>query len=1057
MQTTNKNNTHASHLRDSITNAYRMDETLCLETLIPAASIPQDARERALHTTMQLVLATRSAIKKQGKIDVLLHQYDLSTDEGIALMCLAEALLRIPDTYTADKFIADKISPQNWRAHINQSNPLFVNAATWSLLLSGKIYAPTLKNQQTLSNAITRVGSRLGIAVIRPIIFSMMKAIGQQFVMGENINDALKRSKQFQAAGYTFSYDMLGEAARTQEDANIYEEAYTNAVLAIGKSAQFESPTDNPGISVKLSALHPRYEYAKVDEVMASVPAKLLKLAQLAMQYNIGINVDAEEADRLDLSLDIFERVFTSPALKDWNGFGLTLQAYQKRAYFVLEWLIALAKQQQKRINVRLVKGAYWDTEIKLSQIQGLKDYPVFTRKNSTDVAYLACAQRMLTNSKEIYSQFGTHNAYSIAAIIEMIEAKKISRTQFEFQCLRGMGEPLFNQLVDKNQFDLPCRIYAPVGTHKDLLGYLVRRLLENGANNSFINQLANEKTPLTNFVYDPVERIAKLTFKPHPGIPKPKAIYRDWENSQGIDLSDRKAFAHLERHLNLSFNQQIKAGSIINGEVYASENVKTVYSPVNTAIQLGTAAHASEASVEHALRIAHEAKHKWRETPVDKRAAILEHAADLFQQAMPDLVGLLCREGGKCIADALSEIRETIEYCRYYAFRARRDMAPKELPGPTGESNIFTLHPRGAICCISPWNFPLAIFTGQVVAGLATGNTVLAKPAEQTPLIAFKAIQILHQAGIPKDVLQLLIGRGSVVGAKLISDERVDGVMFTGSTETAKFIARNLAEREGPIIPFVAETGGQNVMIVDSSALPEQTVIDIVQSAFNSAGQRCSALRAVFVQEEIAPKLLAMLAGYMHEMRLGEPWQLATDVGPVIDTDALNMLNDHVEKMQLTGKLLACVPLDKTKDELSNGHFFSPCAIEISDLSLLKREVFGPILHIIRYSARDLDKVLNAIINTGYGLTQGIQSRIDTTVEYIANRLPVGNMYVNRNMIGAVVGVQPFGGERLSGTGPKAGGPYYLPRLCVEHTQSTNITAVGGNARLVSLLEEEG
>lgn len=1049
MQTTSKTFTHADPLRDTITNAYRMDETTCLETLITEATLPVEARSHIEAIAKNLVITTRAAVKKQGKIDTLLHQYDLSSDEGIALMCLAEALLRIPDKATIDKFIGDKISPADWRNHLSAENSLFVNAATWSLLLTGKIYAPTLDNQQNLMSSIKRAGSRLGVSVIRPLILNMMKAIGKQFVMGEDIHSALKRAQTLEKAGYTFSYDMLGEAARTAEDAEFYEQAYKNAILAIGEATTHSSPAKNPGISIKLSALHPRYEFNKYDSVMQVLPEKLLNLAQLAKKFNIGVNIDAEEADRLDLSLDIFEKVFTDPALEDWDGFGLAVQAYQKRAFYVLDWLIALSKRHHKKMMVRLVKGAYWDAEIKMTQLQGLNDYPVFTRKNSTDISYLACARKMLGHPECFYAQFGTHNAYTIAAIMEMAQG----RSDFEFQCLHGMGEPMYNQIVDPAQYHLPCRIYAPVGTHQDLLGYLVRRLLENGANSSFINQLADEKTPIDKFVYDPVERIRKLSSKPHPRIPKPKNIYHQWENSSGIDFSNQHEFAKLQATLDETLNEQVHASSIVNGRVFIDKESKPVTAPADTTKIIGTATEADEETISEALKSAKTATKSWGETPVTKRAAILERAAELFQQAMPKLVGLLSQEGGKCLADCISEIRETIDYCRYYAYRARRDLEVIELPGPTGEANQLSMHPRGVIACISPWNFPLAIFTGQIVAALAAGNAVIAKPAEQTPLIAFKAVQLLHQAGIPKNVLQLLIGPGSTVGAKLVGDLKIDGVMFTGSTETAKFIEQTLAGRDGPIVPLVAETGGQNAMIVDSSALAEQAIIDIAASAFNSAGQRCSALRVLFVQEEMAPKLLAMLKGYMAELTIGNPGILSTDIGPIIDAEAQQMLQGHVSEMERQGKFIAQVPLPKA---LKNGHYFAPCAFEINDLGLLKREVFGPILHIIRYASRDLEKVMDAIINTGYGLTLGIESRIDATIQYIASRMPIGNVYVNRNMIGAVVGVQPFGGERLSGTGPKAGGPHYLPRLCVERSRSTNTTAVGGNARLVSLIEED-
>jgi RHH-type proline utilization regulon transcriptional repressor/proline dehydrogenase/delta 1-pyrroline-5-carboxylate dehydrogenase len=1047
---TNKPLSTTNPLRDTIINAYRMDESECLAKLIPEATLPADVRAQVLETAGQLVVATREYKKQQSHIDALLHQYDLSTEEGISLMCLAEALLRIPDKKTMDMFISDKLSNADWKSHLDRENPFVINAATVSLLMTGSVYAPTLNNSEGLYASLKRTVSRLGAAVIRPIILQMMKSIGAQFVMGQDIDAAIKRAVEFENEGYRFSYDMLGEAARTEEDAKTYYDSYVTAIDAIGKAAVKGTPAQNPGISIKLSALHPRYEYGKYEQVMAELPPMLLTLAKQAKQYNIGLTVDAEEADRLDLSLDIFEKVFADPALNGWEGFGLAVQAYQKRASFVIDWLADLSKRHNKQIMVRLVKGAYWDAEIKVTQVQGFEGYPVFTRKNSTDVSYLACARKLLAQPQCFYPQFGTHNAYSVAAIMQIAG----DNANFEFQCLHGMGAPLYHQVVDATKFNRPTRIYAPVGTHRDLLGYLVRRLLENGANSSFVNKLADDKTPVDKIVYDPTERINALASKPHPLIPQPRDIYGKWSNSDGLDLSND----HVLRTLKTEMDEVIANAShwvacpIINGDERRGQNLEPRFSPNNQSESIGRVSKAEELEVEEALKVATAANATWSNTPVEERAAILERAADGFQKAMPELMAILNREAGKSILDSMSEVRETIDYCRYYAHRAREDMTPHELPGPTGESNMLVLHARGTMACISPWNFPLAIFAGQVVAALATGNTVLAKPAEQTPYIAFRAVQILHEAGIPKSALQLMIGRGSVVGAKMVNDERVAGVMFTGSTETAKFIERSLANRKGQIAILVAETGGQNAMIVDSSALAEQTVADVVMSAFNSAGQRCSALRVLFVQDDIAPKIMTMLKGYMAEFTVGDPGWLANDIGPVIDNASKQMLEAHYAKMMATGKLIAQIPVKDTP----NGHYFTPSAFEIDSLDQLEGEVFGPILHIIQYKSGELDKVMDAIINTGYGLTLGIHSRIDAVTQYVASRMPVGNIYINRNMIGAVVGVQPFGGERLSGTGPKAGGPHYLPRLCVERTISTNTTAVGGNARLVSLLEED-
>lgn len=1036
-------------LRDSITNAYRMDESQCIKHLLSEAVLPEVARERIIKQAALFAQRSRAYKKEQGKIDKLLHQYDLSTEEGVALMCLAEALLRIPDKATMDKLISDKLSPMNWKKHLDKDQPLFINAATWSLLLTGKIYASTIENEATLSSSLQRVGSRIGIAVIRPLVLQMMKSIGKQFVIGETIESALKNSRALASKGYLFSYDMLGEAARTAEDAELYYHTYAHAIEAIGKEANPSKPHENPGISVKLSALHPRYEFTQRERVLTELPPRLLALAELAKRNNIFLVVDAEEADRLDLSLDIFAIVFADPKLDNWEGFGLAVQAYQKRAFPLLDWLIALSKEKNKRIRVRLVKGAYWDAEIKLTQLQGLNNYPVFTRKDSTDLSYLACAKKMLTNQACFFSQFGTHNAYTVSAVMEM--ATLLQTTDYEFEGLFGMARPLYDQIVSDHAYHPPCRMYAPVGTHKDLLGYLVRRLLENGANNSFLKLLSDDKTPIEKIVTDPVSRMASLTIIPHPKIPLPKDIYGLWQNSQGIDLSNAHEFSKLKRQMDRIANSTWSASSLIAANTRSEGEEFVIFSPSDQS-KIGVAKQADEQTLLAALSAATAATKTWGQTSVSARATILERAAERFQQEMPYLITLLSKEGGKCILDCLSEVREAIDYCRYYAYRAREDMKTQLLPGVTGEANQFSLHPRGVIACISPWNFPLAIFTGQIVAALATGNAVIAKPSEQTPLIAYKAVQILHESGVPRDALQLLIGPGSVIGASLVKDERVAGVIFTGSTATAKSIERALANRTGPIATFIAETGGQNAMIVDSSALPEQAAMDIIQSAFNSAGQRCSALRVLFVQEEIAPKLITILKGYLAELKIGDPSLLSTDIGPVIDKKALQMLQSHYASMIREANLIAQAPMKIEK----MGSFFAPCIFELADLSPLKGEVFGPILHVIRYQSHSLTKVMDAIISTGYGLTLGIQSRIDATTQYLTSRMPVGNRYVNRNMIGAVVGVQPFGGERLSGTGPKAGGPHYLPRLCLERALSINTTAVGGNAHLVSLLEED-
>ncbi len=1037
-----------SPLRKAITAAYRMDETTCIQNLIIQATLSREALQHIHNRAHQLVDGTRLRRKKQGNLDAFLHQYDLSSEEGIALMCLAEALLRIPDKATVDKLINDKISTADWEQHTSDSNSLFVNAATISLLLTGKIFASSQSTQKTLGASLKRTMSRVGSELIRPLILQGMKIIGKQFVMGRTIQEATKRAKKLEAIGYRYSYDMLGEAARTAEDAENYFKSYQQAIIAIGENSKDADYIHGPGISIKLSALHPRYELAKQDRVMRELVPKLLSLAQAAKKHNISLTVDAEEADRLELSLDVIEAVFSDPSLQGWEGFGLAVQSYQKRAPFVIDWLADLSKRHNRKLMIRLIKGAYWDAEIKNSQVYGFEGYPVFTRKNSTDVSFLACAKKILTLPECFYPMFGTHNAYSVAAIIEMAGDRK----DYEFQCLHGMGQPLYDQIVGKNNVNIPCRIYAPVGSHKDLLGYLVRRLLENGANTSFINRIADDSAPIDKIILDPVARISNLTHKPHPHIPLPINLFgKERINSGGIDLSNIQQLETLKSAMDITLTQEWKAGPIIAGKMLTEQKSQAITSPANKDTIVGYVHEATNEDIEKALIHASIANITWANTPVEKRAYILEITANLLEKNMATLITLLCREAGKHINDCVSEVREAVDFCRYYAARAREDLSPLELIGPTGEFNQLALYPRGTVICISPWNFPLAIFMGQIVAALVCGNSVIAKPAEQTPLIAAYAVKLMHEAGIPVDALQLLPGHGETVGAKLVADHRIAGVMFTGSTDTAKIINKTLANRKGAIIPLIAETGGQNAMIVDSSALPEQVVVDVMNSAFNSAGQRCSALRVLFLQEDIAERTLHMLRGAMSELRVDDPSLLSTDVGPVIDQDAKTMLDNHFVKMQREGKLLYQVPLDK----IPNGHYFAPCVFQISHLGMLEREIFGPVLHVITYATNELDSIIDQIIQSGYGLTLGIHSRIDATIDYIQKRMPVGNIYVNRNMIGAVVGVQPFGGENLSGTGPKAGGPHYLPRLCVERAISVNTTAAGGNATLVSLSED--
>jgi RHH-type proline utilization regulon transcriptional repressor/proline dehydrogenase/delta 1-pyrroline-5-carboxylate dehydrogenase len=1040
-------------LRAAMTRAYHLDETLALEQLLKEVIFSDEMNQQIQEKARLLVNAVRQARVNQGGLDAFLYEYDLGSEEGIALMCLAEVLLRIPDKTTIDKVLRDKISTGNWVSHLWKSRSFLVNAASFGLMLTGKILGKP--EDQSIKNGLQKFIERSSLPVIRKAVKHAMGILGEQFVMGETIEKAIKRAQVNEKKGYRYSYDMLGEAARTAKDAERYFQSYQKAIEKIAQASQNKGVIDGPGISIKLSALHPRYEFSKQEKVLAEVTPLLKALALQAKEANIGLTVDAEEADRLDLSLDIFEAVFCDPIFNGWEGLGLAVQSYQKRAPYVLDWLIDLSRRQHRRIMVRLIKGAYWDAEIKSAQVKGLKGYPVFTRKASTDVSFIACAKKMLNAPDVFYSQFATHNAYSVAAILEMIDAQqKITsiKPEFEFQCLHGMGQTLYDHIVGPANLNIPVRVYAPVGGHEDLLAYLVRRLLENGANTSFVNRILDPKIPIEEIAADPIAKVQSLQYKPHPHIPSPRDIYQGRLNSYGIDLSDFQELTMLDKQLAVECEKNWYAAPIINGEEILSENFEIRLDPSDKNREIGKASKASVEQLETALASANVAYEAWDLTPAEKRAECLERAAKLFEERMPQFMALAIREGGKTINDAQAEVREAIDYCRYYAERARVDLAhPLTLNGPTGETNQLQLRARGVIACISPWNFPLAIFIGQVTAGLAAGNAVIAKPADQTPLIAAAAVRLLHEAGIPKEVLQFVPGKGSVIGAKMIADLRVKGVVFTGSTETARGINQALSNREGAIIPLIAETGGQNAMIVDSSALPEQVVMDVVSSAFYSAGQRCSALRVLFLQEDVADKIIEMLKGAMAEIKMGNPALLETDVGPVIDLAAKKILEEHVERMQREAKFIYRVPLTP---ECENGTFFAPVAFEIENLNQLTREVFGPVLHIIRYAANDLDKVVESINNTGYGLTLGIQSRIESTINTIRQRARVGNTYVNRNIIGAVVGVQPFGGENLSGTGPKAGGPHYLTRLCVERAVCINTTAAGGNASLLCLGE---
>ena len=1035
-------------LRARLRAAYRADEGEVVEQLLNAAELPPETLDRIGQRARDLVQKVRAARLGQGGLDAFLHEYELSSREGVVLMCLAEALLRIPDAETANLLIKDKLADADWRKHLGSSDSLFVNASTWALMLTGRVVALDQEGGD-LAGVLRRLVTRSGEPVIRQAVTQAMRILGRQFVMGRTIEEGLERARASEKRGYRYSYDMLGESARTAKDAERYDRSYRAAIAAIGRAGAGRGPIGGPGISVKLSALHPRYEFAQRRRVMEELVPRLTALAALAKDQQIGFTVDAEEAERLDLSLDVIEAVAADAALAGWNGFGLAIQGYQKRALPLVEWLAAMARRHHRRLMVRLVKGAYWDSEIKQSQERGLEGYPVFTRKASTDVSYIACARRLLADEEAFYPQFATHNAHTVSAILELAG----NRRDFEFQRLHGMGEALYEHVVAPDATGHPCRVYAPVGSHEDLLAYLVRRLLENGANTSFVNRIVDEKLPIEEIVGDPVARVRRLPVKPHPRIPLPKDLFgAERQNSAGIDLTDTNRLQRLALVMQRAADENWRAAPLVGG-VAQSGKTRPITDPADRRRQVGEVAEADAAAVDSALSRAVRAQAEWNAGGADARADCLTRASDMMEQDGPALMALAIREAGKTLPDAQAELREAVDFLRYYAARARTDFAqPLALPGPTGERNLLQLAGRGVFACISPWNFPLAIFSGQVSAALAAGNAVIAKPAEQTPLIAARAVEILHRAGVPGDVLHLLPGDGPSVGGPLVADQRVAGVCFTGSTETAQAINRSLAARSGPLATLIAETGGQNVMLVDSSALPEQVVRDVLISSFQSAGQRCSALRVLCVQEDIADKLLEMLAGAMAELKVGDPGLLSTDVGPVIDGEAKAMLDAHAARMTREGKLVYEARLDP---DCGEGCFVAPRAFEIDRLDRLEREVFGPILHVVRFRQDRLEQLLDGIDGLGYGLTLGIHSRIDSTVRHIHERLRIGNTYVNRNMIGAVVGVQPFGGERLSGTGPKAGGPHYLPRFAVERTLTIDTTAAGGNASLLSLNEE--
>jgi RHH-type proline utilization regulon transcriptional repressor/proline dehydrogenase/delta 1-pyrroline-5-carboxylate dehydrogenase len=1042
-------------LRAAITAAWLRDETEHVRELLDQARLPADEQIQAQKLAVDLVKRVRARAQDQGAIEAFMRQYDLGSEEGVLLMCVAEALLRIPDQETADKLIRDKLGDADWQKHLGQSDSVLVNASTWGLMLTGKLVNLNDLTRADVPGAFKRLVGRVGEPVIRLAVRQAMRIMGHQFVMGRTIDEALARSRKGDNADYRYSFDMLGEGALTTKDAARYLEAYRQAIHAIGRTGPFADVLAAPSISIKLSALHPRYEHAKRARVMKDLAPAILELAQLAKSYGIGFTIDAEEADRLELSLDLIEATFSDASLAGWEGYGLAVQAYQKRTPYVIDFLADLARRVGRRMPVRLVKGAYWDAEIKRAQIDGHPGYPVFTRKPNTDVSYLANARRMLDHGDALYPMFATHNAQTIAAIRFIADGRP-----YEHQKLHGMGDDLYAEVVPKHRLDTPCRVYAPVGSHEDLLPYLVRRLLENGANSSFVNRITDENVAIEDLVRDPVQTVSEFESIPHPRIPLPADLFRsqpapiassDRNNSMGANLANDNDLRALAERINAAVKPW-RAAPLVPGAVVSSAALP-VTNPADRRQTVGEWQPADSGTVEKALANAVAAQPAWDRTPAASRAAILEHAANLLEQRLPDYIALCVKEAGKTIPDGVAEVREAVDFLRYYAAQARTQFgAPEQLPGPTGESNQLQLQGRGVFVCISPWNFPLAIFLGQVSAALAAGNSVIAKPAEQTNLIGHAAVKLLHEAGIPEAVLQFLPGDGATVGAALTRDPRVAGVAFTGSTETARAINRALAGRDaGPIATLIAETGGQNAFIADSSALPEQLVKDAMGSAFTSAGQRCSAARVLFVQDDIADKVMTMLAGAMDELKIGDPGLLSTDVGPVIDADALKILDDHAARMAKDARLIKQA---NAGDDTMHGTFFAPRAWELTSLDQLHKEIFGPALHVVRWKADQLDAVIDQINATGYGLTLGVHSRIDETIDRIAARVKVGNVYVNRNQIGAVVGVQPFGGQGLSGTGPKAGGPHYLPRFATEKTVTVNTTAAGGNASLLTLGE---
>ncbi|MCY3750897.1 MAG: bifunctional proline dehydrogenase/L-glutamate gamma-semialdehyde dehydrogenase PutA [Gammaproteobacteria bacterium] len=1029
-----------------INRDYLADEADIVERLLPLARPQPALKEKIEDTARSLAENVRARQHNSSGLHAFLNHYDLSSHEGVVLMCLAEALLRIPDAGTMDVLIADKLNSADWERHLGKDSSLFVNASTWGLMLTGKLLYHGQEDTPVLPDLMRKLLSRLEQPVLRAALKAAMKIMADEFVLGRNINEAIRRSRTTALRRYRFSYDMLGEAALTNNTADCYEQAYAQAIETLGAAAGSGARSaDRPGISVKLSSLCPRFEPNQSDRAIRELTARMLRLCAAARAAGIALTIDAEETERLEMSIRVFERLFRHNGLRAWSGLGVAVQAYQKRAMPLLGSLNRLADEQDRIIPVRLVKGAYWDMEIKRAQEQGLADFPVFTLKRNTDVSYLACARYLLAHCPRIYPQFATHNAHTVSYIHH-----HAGEREFEFQRLYGMGEELYAGVTDPQGLNVPCRVYAPVGAHEDLLPYLVRRLLENGANVSFINRVADREISVSELVADPVDAVERNngTVR-HPRIPAPPDLFRpERKNSRGLNFADHAELTPLFESVTRARRHEWTAFPMVNGKTLGGKS-RTIFNPADIREQVGRVWDATPGIAAQALTVTAEASASWRRTTGEHRAGILEKAADIVEAHLAELAALCVLEAGKCLRDAHDDVREAIDFLRYYAGCCRRLMvADLELPGPAGETNNLQLCGRGVFVCISPWNFPVAIYTGQIAAALAAGNTVIAKPAEQATLVAYRLTGFLYEAGIPKEVLAFLPGTGPELGNALLYDPRVAGVAFTGSTETARHINLNLAARNGPLANLIAETGGINAMLVDSSALPEQVVRDAVQSAFNSAGQRCSALRVLCLQNEIAERVLKLLVNHMDEWVVGDPARLDTDMGPVIDLAAQTRLEDYISSAQKGGRLI----YRGSGPSAARGWFVPPAIIEIQRLSELKEEIFGPVLHVLRYDAAKLDALLDRINGLGYGLTLGIQSRIEQRAEFIRERIRVGNVYVNRNMVGAVVGVQPFGGCGLSGTGPKAGGPHYLLRFTSEQTHTVNTAAIGGNAGLLTM-----